>query len=489
MIKRYCPLILLFIILTGSCKGPPVKFTGKGTMPDIYPDYKEVVIPVNIAPLNFRSEESPERMRVIIGGSRDGSIKVKGRNKIRIPSGKWKSLLEKNAGESLTITVFTRKESQWSKSEPFPVHIRDNPVDPFIVYRRIAPGYETWSRMGIYQRDITSFSVKTIIDNRLLPGNCMNCHAFNRNDPDQMLFHLRGNVTGTMLVREGEAVKLNTRVQETVSHGVYPYWHPSGKYIAFSVNEISQVFHSRKDKRIEVMDSRSDVVVFDIENNKLLSSPLLSVGESLETFPAFSPDGRFLVFCSAEKGVVPDDYDKIKYSLCKIAFDASSGTFGDRIDTLVSSALTGRSVSFPRISPDGKYLIFTLSDYGNFSIWHKEADLYQLDLATGDFRAADPINSDDTESYHSWSSDSRWLVFSSRRADGLYTHPYIAFFDDDGNFSKPFLLPQKNPDYYDLSLQSFNVPEFVTGKIRTDGRKMLRAIGSSGKNVIFELKE
>ncbi|MFO7622670.1 MAG: hypothetical protein R6W81_15625 [Bacteroidales bacterium] len=489
MINKYYSLFVVLAILAGSCKGPPSKFSESTGPPDIFPDYKEVVIPVNIAPLNFRSEESPERMRVIIGGNRDGSIIVKGRSKIRIPRGKWKTLLEKNAGESLTITVFTRKERQWSKNAPFKVHIRNNPVDPFIVYRRIAPGYETWSRMGIYQRDITSFYVKTIVDNRLLPGNCMNCHAFNRNDPDQMLFHLRGNVTGTMLVREGEAVKLNTRVQETVSHGVYPYWHPSGKYIAFSVNEISQVFHSRKDKRIEVMDSRSDVVVFDIANNKLLSSPLLSVGESLETFPAFSPDGRFLVFCSAEKGVVPDDYDKIKYSLCKIEFDASSGTFGDRIDTLVSSANTGRSVSFPRISPDGKYLIFTLSDYGNFSIWHKEADFYQLDLATGDFRAAHPINSDNTESYHSWSSDSRWLVFSSRRADGLYTHPYIAFFDDDGNFSKPFLLPQKNPDYYDLSLQSFNVPEFVTGKIRTDGRKMLRAIGSSGKNVIFELKE
>ncbi|MBW6502626.1 MAG: hypothetical protein K0B05_14640, partial [Bacteroidales bacterium] len=236
MITRYYPFILLLIILTGSCKGPPSKFSESTGLPDIFPDYREVVIPVNIAPLNFRSEESPERMRVIIAGSRDGRIKVKGRKKISIPRGKWKTLLERNAGESLTVTVFTRKERQWSKNAPFKVHIRNNPVDPFIVYRRIAPGYETWSRMGIYQRDITSFSVKTIIDNRLLPGNCMNCHSFNRNDPDQMLFHLRGNVTGTMLVREGEAVKLNTRVQETVSHGVYPYWHPSGKYIAFSVN-------------------------------------------------------------------------------------------------------------------------------------------------------------------------------------------------------------------------------------------------------------
>jgi len=61
--------------------------------------------------------------------------------------------------------------------------------------------------------------------------------------------------------------------------------------------------------------------------------------------------------------------------------------------------------------------------------------------------------------------------------------------DESGQFSKPFLLPQKDPDYYDMSLRSFNVPEFLTGKVRSDGRTMLRTIGSSAKNVTFELKD
>ncbi len=482
-------IIFTLVILAGSCADPPARFSEADSLPDIYPDYKEVVIPVNIAPLNFRLEGATERIRVRIEGQEGGRIKVKGRKSIRIPREKWKSLLENNRGRSLIMTIFSRNAEGWSRYLPFSVHIADHPVDPYIVYRRIAPGYETWSRMGIYQRDVTSFAEHTIIDNRLLPGNCMNCHSFNNNDPGQMLLHLRGNVTGTMLVRNGEAVKLNTRVEETVSHGVYPYWHPSGNYIAFSVNVISQVFHSRREKRIEVIDSKSDLVIYDVVNNKLVSSPLISSEDSFETFPAFTPDGNSLVFCTAEKREVPDEYDRVKYSLCRISFDPVTGYFGEQIDTLFSSAKTGKSVSYPRISPDGRYLVFTLSDYGNFSIWHREADLYQLDMGTGEYKPAKAVNSNETESYHSWSSCSRWLLFSSRRADGLYTHPYMAYMGEDGNFRKPFLLPQRNPDHYDMSLTSFNVPEFVTGKVKANGRSMFRAIGSSGKNVTFELKE
>jgi Tol biopolymer transport system component len=317
----------------------------------------------------------------------------------------------------------------------------------------------------------------------------MNCHSFRANNPDEMMFHLRGDISATVLLKNGDAARLNTKIKETISNCVYPYWHPSGDYIAFSVNNISQVFHSTNEKRVEVFDSKSDIVVYVIKNNKLITSNIISSEESFETFPTFSPDGKSLIFCSAGKGLQPDNYDKIKYSLCKIDFDASAGDFGDKTDTLISSFQTGKSVSFPRISPDGKYLIFTLSDYGNFSIWHREADLYQLDLATGIFGPIDSINSSEAESYHSWSSNSRWLVFSSRRIDGLYTRPFISYAGEDGIFGKPFMVPQKNPVYYEESLRSFNVPEFVTGKVRTDGRSILKAIDSPVKDVTFELKD
>ena len=82
------------------------------------------------------------------------------------------------------------------------------------------------------------------------------------------------------------------------------------------------------------------------------------------------------------------------------------------------------------------------------------------------------VNSEDVDSYHSWSSNSRWFVFSSRRGDGLYTRPYICYINEEGVAGKPFLLPQQDADYYDLSLFSFNIPELVKDRVKIDTYKL-----------------
>jgi hypothetical protein len=482
--------ILLFTgaIMLASCSGIPGHFTEKNVSPALFPDITDVTIPLNIAPLNFRLNGNTHKL-VAVYECNNAKFIFYGRHSVEIPVGKWHKMLKVYSGRDMDVTIFSKEEGKWIRYLPFKIHVKSTPIDPYLVYRLIAPGYESWSEMGIYQRNLTNFDEETIIDNRLLPGNCMNCHSFNNNDPKQMMFHLRGNIAGTVLVKDGNVTKLNTKTKETISNCVYPYWHPSGNYIAYSVNSISQVFHSVKEKRIEVMDSKSDIVVYDIKADKLVTSKLISREDSFETFPSFSPDGKTLFFCSASKGTLPDDFSKIRYSLCKIDFDPASASFGSRIDTLVSSYKTGKSISFPRPSHDGKYIMLTMSDYGNFSIWHNEADLYLLNLADGSLKKMENINSGSTESYHSWSSGSHWFVFSSRRIDGLYTRPFFAWLDDNGEASKPFLLPQKDPDFYDISLRSFNVPELITGKVTANGRNMLKTIGADAKNVTFEVKD
>ena len=488
MNKTKFMLLSAGLILLGSCTSLPEDFTEMGEYPPSFPDINGVTVPVNIAPLNFRLTEPSEKVVTIFEG-KNSSIKIHGKEKIEIPIKKWHNLLENNTDDSLLVKVYAKQKGHWIKYLPFRIKIKNSPIDPYLVYRLIAPGYQYWSEMGIYQRNLSNFDEESIINNRLLPRNCMNCHSFNQNNPDQMVFHLRGNIGATILVKEGIVTKLSTKTTETISNCVYPYWHPSGRYIAFSVNSISQLFHTVPEKRTEVMDTKSDLVIYDLNTNKLITSKLISSEDSFETFPSFTADGKILIFCSAKKRTLPDEYNLIKYNLCKISFDASSGTFGDRVDTLVSSYATRKSVSFPRASGDGKFLMFTMSDYGNFSIWHKDADLYILNLTDGTVKPVSSANSDNTESYHSWSSGSRWFVFSSRRIDGLYTRPYIAWLNENGEASKPFLLPQKDPEFYDKCLQSFNIPEFVTGKVRVTGRNMLKTINSAAKNVTFELED
>jgi dipeptidyl aminopeptidase/acylaminoacyl peptidase len=169
--------------------------------------------------------------------------------------------------------------------------------------------------------------------------------------------------------------------------------------------------------------------------------------------------------------------NRLRYSLCRIGFDPETGSFGNRIDTIIDAALQRKSVSFPRPSYDGRYLCYTLSDYGQFSIWHHEADLWLLDLTTGESRPMIAANSDDTESFHNWSTNSRWLVLSSRRDDGLYTRPYFCHVDAEGNVCKAFMLPQRNPRrFYRDRFFSFNVPDFVISPTRFDGREASRII-------------
>ena len=214
-------------------------------------------------------------------------------------------------------------------------------------------------------------------------------------------------------------------------------------------------------------------MVYDVERHEIITVPHLSSDDNMETFPAFSPDGTRLFFCSAPAKLMPESYREIRYNLQSIIFDPEKRSFGQAIDTLYNAEEEGRSAKFPRVSPDGRYLMYTVSDYGNFSIWHKDADLRLLDLVTHKTDSLPGVNSNDVESYHSWSSNSRWFVFSSRRDDGLYTRPYICYLDASGVPGKPFLLPQKETDYYERSLFSFNIPELIRGKIKVDTYKLI----------------
>lgn len=147
-------------------------------------------------------------------------------------------------------------------------------------------------------------------------------------------------------------------------------------------------------------------------------------------------------------------------------FDGNSGKLGERIDTVYNARTQGGSASFPRISPDGKYLLFTLAAFGTFPIWHNEADLKMMLLDTGEPVDISVWNDkENTESYHSWSENGRWVMFSSRRLDGRYTRVFIAYLDKNGKPHKPFLLPQKDPRLNTLRLKSFNIPEFMDGRV------------------------
>lgn len=440
-------------------------------LPTIFPDYVGVTIPVDIAPMDFNLvSDDVECVDVVARGSKGGELHVQGEY-ADFDIDEWHQLTRQNEGGDIIFTVCALEGGQWKQYQDFKMHVSKYRLDDFgLTYRRIAPGYEVGGNIGIYQRDIHTFDEFAIMEETAVPGQCMNCHTANKCSADEYLIHLRGDKGGTMVQKDGKQTWLNTKTDSTKANCGYSYWHPSGNYIASSINSIHQLFFVRKERRIEVFDTMSDVLVIDTRSNELILDERLQT-EDFETYPVFSADGKTLYYCTAKYCELPVEYEKARYSLCKVAFDAETGKYGERIDTLLNAEKDSLSYTYPRPSYDGKWLMYGVSDFGNFPINHKESDLWLMNLKTGEVRAIDEVNSDDSDSFHNWSTNSHWFVFTSRRGDGMFNKAYLASIDDNGKVTKPFLLPQRNPmKFYAEMFDSFNCPDFTRDKVDYDIR-------------------
>ena len=452
---------IVLIVIAFGCRMPE-NVQKKQAYPLIYPEYTNVTIPVNIAPLNFMMRDSTDKMIVTIKGRHD-SVVVKGHHKIQIPLNKWKSLLHNGQGKSLSVEVLARLNGKWIQYKPFYWHVKPDRIDAYLSYRLIEPGYEVWNKLQLVERNMESFDERVIADNNLTGGSCMNCHVYGNQDGALSMFHLRGKQGGTILNRNGALRKINTKGKDMISNAVYGNFHPSGRFAVFSTNIIIPEFHAYRNKRLEVYDTASDLVVLDFDKNKTITRPLLSGSTALETFPVFSACGKWIYYCVASSVPLPDSIKSLKYNICRVRFNARDGSIGTRVDTLWNAHQMNGSASLLKTSPDGRYMLFTVAAYGTFPIWHREADLQLMDLRTGKIDPLSIVNGPCSDSYHSWSSNSRWFVFASKRDDGIYGKPYLCYIDSAGKTSKPFVLPQRDPLIYDNTLKSFNIPELSKG--------------------------
>jgi len=471
-------IVSIFVIFAGCSGISESKIQYAASYPSIEPDYINVTIPPNIAPMNFRiMEEGISFIAVAEQEEGSGRIKVRSNNgKIIFPQRKWRKLLEKSREQRIKVTIYAKGEtaSGYSAFDPFYFIVASEPVDPYLVYREIYPGYYCWSDLKITQRCVENFRERPVVVNKILDMNCINCHAFNNNRPDRFMLHVRGSKGGTYIYTDRFLSRRDIKTDQMPGGATYPSWHPSGRYIAFSSNQVRQTFYAHSSKDIEVFDLVSDIIVYDLEKNTVSMVRDSDSTRYLKTFPGWSQDGRYLYFCRALQNIEepwrdPGKMELVKYSLVRVPFDSVTGNHGET-EMVYEAASSGKSVSFPRISPDNKYIVFTLADYGTFPNWHREADLYIMNLQTGKTERMD-INSDDTESWHEFSSNGRWLLFSSKRLDGRSTRTFFAYIDSTGKTGKPFVLPQKDPDRYRYMLGSFNLPEPVKGRITIGSRK------------------
>jgi len=479
------PVCVMCLAAAGSVD-PPEQGASAGRPPRIEPDYAGVVIPPNIAPLNFVVRESGSWYRVRIEAEQGGPVEIDSRSpRIAIPQKRWHSMLVQNRGRRLAFEVLVQTGDGWQRFDAFDMTVATEEIDGYLVYRRIHPAHSAWRDMGIYQRNLRTFEESTILTNDYFRGGCVNCHTFRNNRTDTMLVSTRSRDYGNSAV-----ILKDGRTEKVGSTFGYASWHPSGKILVYTGMKVAMFLHSAGEEVRDVIDLDSLLAYYDTGSHQLKTAPDLAQKDRLETYPTWSPDGRFLYFCSApltwtRRNAIPDRYSEIRYDLMRIAYDPNADVWG-QAETVLAAKDIGRSVLLPRISPDGRWLLVSACDYGCFPVYRKSSDLYLIDLeAAGRTARHEPrrleINSDESESWHSWSSNSRWIAFSSKRDDGVFTRTYISYVDPNGTAHKPFVLPQRDPTAYGACLWTYSVPELVTEPVRVTRESLGRVVRSSQK--------
>lgn len=489
----YIILPLMLLMLTAGCRHETAAISGATTaLPSpvadgfMFPDYGDsIVLPPNIAPLNF-SVNGKIRLRVSCGEEKLLDKRYNGQ--VRFKQKAWRRYLntacERQQPLRLEISTVERAYA--------PLHwfVANDTIDPYLVYRLVLPGDGVYNVLGIYERELAGFRTRPLMLNTVSENNCMNCHTFRNGNADEMIVHWRFPSEGSLLqTPDGpRKIALSPEASRLGLRLIYPAYHPQGRYIAFSTNLLKGIGGYETHRRFfNSIDSLSHIVLYDIAENRLFSTPALWDAEAEFTYPAWSPDGHSLYFCSAPKedpaflSAHPTEkqrIERIQFDLVSIAFDPATGTFGDSVQTLLAANDYNGSFALPRVNPaDPNCIAVNVSPYSSFPA-RALGDLGLVFLnrpgseadSNPRFEPANALNSPEAESFHSWSRNGRWLVYASKRQDGFFSLPYIAYFNGQ-TFSKPFLLPQKDGDRYRGSLKSFNLPELTVSPSNLSPKK------------------
>lgn len=475
-------LAVAVLILASCASHPDVPSSSKAAKcaPSIYPDYCDVTIPCNIAPCNFMLPAGEYEECVARFTMPDGKQLAFGNGvKVQMPEDEWHEMLDASKGKSMKVEVWGKKDGEWLSFNPFEMKVAAEPIDEYVSYRLIEPTYVAWSFMEIAQRNLTTFDESQIFNNEITSndrekGQCINCHSYQNYKTDNMLFHVRLSNGGTVLVNDGKVSMINLKRETSALGGAYPSWHPSEKIIAFSANVTRQAFHTGNLNKIEVYDEASDLIVYDITRDSVIT--VCETEDCLEVYPSWSPDGKWLYYCKTNP--LPDSlsqkdirttYPYLQYNLIRRSFDSKNFTFGEE-ELVYDAASIGQSATLPRVSPDGRYLLFAQGQYGCFHSRHRDADIVCIPLSTPDSPLStcdlSKLNSDGySDSYPSWSSNGHWIMCASRRDDGNYSRIYFSYFKN-GKAEKSFLMPQEDPEHNTFRLKSYNRPEFMVEPVK-----------------------
>ena len=307
---------------------------------------------------------------------------------------------------------------------------------------------------------------------------CANCHSFSRNGFIAMDVDYANDKGSYIIAPLKDTVNLSIdkiitwgdykREDGAQTYGLLSQISPNGRYVLSTVKDRS-VFVAIDNLEYSQLffPIKGIIAVHDRNSGKFYELPGASDSKYVQSNPNWSPDGSEILFTRTDRymtsriekseSVLLDLKDvrefttkqkEFKFSIYRIPFNEGSGGVAVPVE---GASGNNRSNFFARYSPDGKWIVFCQAD--NFMLLQPDSKLYIMPAGGGTPRLM-KCNTEKMNSWHSWSPNSKWLVFSSK-VRGPYTQLYLTHIDENGNDSPPVFLENMA-----FETRAANIPEF-----------------------------
>jgi tetratricopeptide (TPR) repeat protein len=309
---------------------------------------------------------------------------------------------------------------------------------------------------------------------------CGNCHSFSGDGSVLGLDVDYGNDKGAYAILPvSEQMKLDDekiiswsdykKGDGETTFGLLSQVSPDGRYVISTVKDRA-VFVATPDLWYSQLffPIKGILVVYDTETGSFKPLPGADDPEYVQSNPTWSPDGKSVVFARTKayrkdsianatsvllnENDVPEfvnDKEPFKFDLYRVPFNDGRG---GEAEPIAGASHNGKSNYFAKFSPDGKWIVFCKAE--NYMLLMPDSELYIVPAEGGEARRL-RANTPRMNSWHSWSSNGRWLVFSSK-ANTAYTQLFLTHIDEDGESTPPVLLER-----FTAADRAANIPEFV----------------------------